>query len=324
MQRIGLWHITQDGPRKLEAVRVDLEQYLEDWIARDPSLLQQGLVIVGRQIGLEGGRLDLLGLDPQGRWAVIEIKSGRVRRETIAQALDYASCIARMPQDELYQKAKAYLQNCGTSLEALLEERGGQDSDDSEGRDVVMYVVGTGSEPGLERMVDYLSETYDMPITLVSYEVFEIGGQQQILVRELTDLETSPPARSARPGPTVEDICAQAEQAGIGREFRMILDVASKHNLYPRPYKRSIMYTPPSNRTRTLFTVWATPGAGRLLWVYIGPQAFAEFYPVTEECVTSLIGAGWQKMTGADVETFVANLDRLFESLARTDERNGD
>lgn len=84
------------------------------------------------------------------------------------------------------------------------------------------------------------------------------------------------------------------------------------------------MYTPPSNRTRTLFTVWATPGAGRLLWVYIGPQAFAEFYPVTEECVTSLIGAGWQKMTGADVETFVANLDRLFESLARTDERNGD
>ena len=51
MQRIGLWHITQDGPRKLEAGRVDLEQYLEDWIARDPSLLQQGLVIVGRHSG---------------------------------------------------------------------------------------------------------------------------------------------------------------------------------------------------------------------------------------------------------------------------------
>jgi len=320
MQRIGLWHITQDGPRKLEAGRVDLEQYLEDWIARDPSLLQQGLVIVGRQIGLEGGRLDLLGLDPQGRWAVIEIKSGRVRRETIAQALDYTSCIAWMPQDELYQKVEAYLQSRGTSLEALLEERGGQDSSENEGRDVVMYVVGTGSEPGLERMVDYLSETYGMPITLVSYEVFEIGGKQQILVRELTDLETSPPARSARPGPTVKDICAQAEQAGIGREFRMILDVASKHNLYPRPYKRSVMYTPPSNRTRMLFTAQSRPRADGLLGVYVGPEAFTEFYPVTEETVVSLLGPdGWRRMTAADVETFVANLDRLFATIEQTE-----
>jgi len=309
MQRIGLWYITQDGPRKLEAGRVDLEQYLEDWIARDPSLLQQGLVIVGRQIGLEGGRLDLLGLDPQGRWAVIEIKSGRVRRETIAQALDYASCIAWMPQDELYQK-----------VEALLEERGGQDNSENEGRDVVMYVVGTGSEPGLERMVDYLSETYGMPITLVSYEVFEIGGQQQILVRELTDLETSPSTRSVRSGPTVEDICAQAERAGIGREFRMILDAASKHSLYPRPYKRSIMYTPSSNRTRMLFTAQSRPRADGLLGVYVGPEAFTEFYPVTEETVVSLLGPdGWRRMTAADVETFVANLDRLFATIEQTE-----
>jgi RecB family endonuclease NucS len=41
-------------------------------------------VVVGRQIDLEGGRLDLLAIDPQGRWTIIEIKRGTLRREAIA------------------------------------------------------------------------------------------------------------------------------------------------------------------------------------------------------------------------------------------------
>ena len=40
------------------------ERHLEEWIEKDPALLQGGLAIVGRQIVLEGGRLDLLALDP--------------------------------------------------------------------------------------------------------------------------------------------------------------------------------------------------------------------------------------------------------------------
>lgn len=320
MKRIGLWHVTEDGPEKLKASEIDLEQYLEDWIERDPSLLQQGLTIVGRQIGLEGGRLDLLGIDPQGRWIVIEIKSGKVRRETIAQAFDYASCIAIMPQTELYRKVDEYLRDRGSSLEALLEKWGGQDDDQDEPRDVMMYVVGTGSAPGLERMIDYLSGIHEVPIALVSYDVFEVEDGQRILVRELTDAESGAPPRGEKPRPTVEDVCVQAEQAGVGEQFQMILDAAKRHNLYPRPYKRSVMYTPPSNRTRMLFTVWARPRAGGLLRVYVGSEAFAEFYPVLEEEVTSLLGPeGWQRMTTSDVEAFVAGLDRLFESTEQTE-----
>ena len=86
-----------------------MEQNLEDWIEREPGLLQTGLTIVGRQVGLESGRLDLLALDPQGHWVVIEIKSGDLRREAVAQVLDYASCIATMPHDELRQKVNEYL-----------------------------------------------------------------------------------------------------------------------------------------------------------------------------------------------------------------------
>lgn len=317
MQQVGIWQVTEDGPKKVSKGGIDLEQYLEDWIERDPSLLQTGLKVVGRQIGVESGTLDLLALDPQGSWAVIEIKRGTVRRDTVAQALDYASCIATMPYDELSQKVNNYLRKRETSLEALLEERGPAEDAEHEVRDVITFVVGTDRDPGLERLVNYLSGHFNVPINVVSYQVFEVQGGQQILVRELTESEAKPPSG---PKVTVEDICAAAQRSGIGKEFEIILEAAWKHRIYPRPIKHCVMYTPASKRTRTLFTVWAGPLAGGLLSVYVVPAAFAEFYMVTEEEAISILGPeGWRRMTTSDVEAFVANLDRLFESMEQAE-----
>jgi len=55
MSQIGLWHITDDGPKILKRGGIGLEKNLEAWIERDPSLLQIGLEIVGRQVRVEGG-----------------------------------------------------------------------------------------------------------------------------------------------------------------------------------------------------------------------------------------------------------------------------
>jgi hypothetical protein len=43
----------------------------------------------------------LLGVDPQGLWTVVEIKRGHLYRDTVAQALDYASSISTMPVEKL-------------------------------------------------------------------------------------------------------------------------------------------------------------------------------------------------------------------------------
>jgi hypothetical protein len=52
------------------------------------------------------------------------------------------------------------------------------------------------------------------------------------------------------------------------------------------------------------------------LRLYVGPGAFAEFYPVSEETATAILGPdGWRAMTTADVEAFVAALDHLFASV---------
>ena len=320
MSQIGLWHITDEGPKKLKPSGIDLEKNLENWIEHDPSLLQSGLTIVGRQIKVEGGQLDLLALDAEGQWVVIEIKSEAVRRKTIAQALDYASCIAAMPYDELERKVNTYLtkrmEEEHRPLAELLEERRDEDDAADEIGEIKIFVVGTDRALGLERMAEYLSQNYHLPINVVSYRVFEIDGGQRILARQLTDLEITPPARPKRPRMSVDDICALADRAGLGKVFQTILEAAQRHDIYPRPYKQSIMYTPPSNRTRTLFTVRARPRADGLLRVYVESAAFAEFYPVTEETATEILGSsGWHMMSPSEVDNFVENLDRLFASM---------
>ncbi len=269
--------------------------------------------------------MDLLAIDVQGRWVVIEIKAGTIYRETIAQALDYASCVATTPYDELSQKANTYLETRkattgDTSIERVLGERQAGVVVD-EARDVLIFVVGTGRAPGLERMVDYLSGTYDVPISVVSYQVYETSEGQKTLVRELTEPETTPLVPAPKQLATVEEICSRADQYGTGREFRAILEAARKHNLYSRPYKRSIMYTAPANRTRMLFTVWISSKTGEGPSMWIAPDVFAEYYPVTEEETTSILGPrGQRTMNHADVEAFLANLDRLFERMEQDTE----
>ena len=101
---IGVWTVDGGRPVRLLPGGVELERNLEDWIEAAPSLLADGLRIVGRQIHLDGGPLDLLGVDSQERWVVVELKRDRLHRETLTQALDYASSIATLPAGELREK----------------------------------------------------------------------------------------------------------------------------------------------------------------------------------------------------------------------------
>jgi len=321
MIKVGLWQIGENAPVKIRESQVNIEKELEDWIAADPSLIRADLKIVARQLLVEGGYLDLLALDPQGRWVVVELKRGELRREVIAQVLDYASCLALLEADELREKINAYLQARGETIEAVLAERSAEDALDIDGRELVLVVVGTGKAAGLERMTEFLATQYQIPISVVTFGVFKMDNGNQILVRELTEpeveIDTPPPKK--RIMLTLEEVLKVADSTGVGEDFRAILEVSKKYGLYPRPYKKSIMYTPPFKRNRMLFTVYTENYDNRIkLWV--GPSPFTEFYAITEDEVVQALnvqGDGWQMMDSEQVADFIQGLHALFGKIEK-------
>lgn len=324
--KIGIWDVGDGSPQRLEESTVGYEKDLEEWIAADPSLLQYGLTIVGRQFHTEGGPIDLLAIDPQGRWVVIEIKRGYLVREVIAQVIDYASSLSVMPEDELREKADLYLSQHGQSVDALLKERSSEESIERESRDILLMVVGTGKVPGLDRMAEYLSTTYELPISVITFNVFKSDLGNDVLARELYEPEASPRGSTAptRHMHTVDEISTRADEAGVGKEFRTILQAGLEVGLNARPYKRSIMYTPPSRRDRMIFTVWAEKKDDGVS-IYVGLEPFVEFYPLSEADVVRHLGfeeSGWYALNAEEARAFADGLRTLFAGI-KSDQDEG-
>ncbi|MDD5367869.1 MAG: endonuclease NucS [Anaerolineaceae bacterium] len=320
MSRFGLWQIVGQGPKKLPECNIDIEKNLESWIEADPRLVQGGLEIIGRQLSMEGGRLDLLALDPQGRWAIIEIKAGAITADAISQAIYYAAYIGTSRHGDLQRQVDGYLKPKGKSLHELLRQRGVEEDNNSTQRETVIFLVGAGRTPGLDRTVQFLTQRYEMPISVISFDMFELETGERILTRELTELDTDHGNAFSEPVKyqTIDAICHMADQHGVGAEVHALVEGALKHGLYPRPYARSIMFTPPNNHTRMLFTVRADPKPGKPLWMYIEPEVFTEFFPVSEEAALGALGvSGWREMTANQVEAFVNGLDGLFEGVVK-------
>lgn len=296
MDTIGLWQVVDAGPARLQSAEIAVERDLEDWIERDPALLERGLVIVGRQIHLDGGPLDLLALDPQGRWVLVEIKRGRLRREVVAQAIDYASCLHRVDHQWLREQCNAYLRSRGETmtLDGLLAQRERTLETEAEGRDVVIYLVGTGLDDGLERMVGFLTERTEMSLRMVTFSAFRDAQGKMLLARAIHeggDDATATPRRATGGSPSAETILAIADQNGVGEVMRPLYDTAVSLGLYVRPWYKSIMFAPPANKTRCLFVVWAyrkrEPGVAK---VHIAPEAFEQFYGIKEADLVAAVG----------------------------------
>jgi hypothetical protein len=320
MKAVGVWEVETDQVARIGPASLTLERELERWIERDPSLLEGGLEVVGRQVRVEAGIIDLLALDPQGRWVVIEIKKGALHRETMAQALDYASCVAKMGYEALASKVNDYLKSAvpkERTSEESLKDRIQNEQADNKDREVVVYVVGTGQDPSLERVLDFLGDRSQLVVNAVLFNVFELESGHRILVRELTSNETAPlSSTSSLTRPGVAEVLKIAERNGLTEAFKPLMAAGERHGFYPRPYKHSIMFAPPNNRTRCLFVAWVEPPADRMVKLFVASEAFQEFYALRKGLAAKELGsAGYRQLSVSQVTKFVRSLDRLMSSL---------
>ena len=296
----------QMQPRPVRRSQIGLERHFEDWIANDPTLISEGLTIVGRQVSIDNGRLDLLAIDSSDRWVVIEIKPGVLDTGALTQALAYASSIARLDAGQISAKLEANLPASGDKGKRSAAVARQLDGEEQAGgkREIAVLLVGVGVTPGLERMMEFLGG-FGVPINTVSFAVFELEGGPKLLVRERIDERAEPPPPHRKR--TVEAIRRRAGQEGVEAQLDRFVRMSEEAGLAVQPLKMSVRIAPQANRAR--FLMYARPEDGGLV-IQTGPKYFSEFFPLAENEV--LEGLGPDTATGyLSGEELNERLDRI-------------
>ncbi len=155
---------------------------LETWIASYPSIVSSDITFIGRQVATKSGPLDLLGIDTHGNAVMVELKRDMLPREALAQAIDYASDVAEWSVDRLSEICTQYT---GKTLEEhLVQSFPDIDLENLNINDSQrIFLVGFGIEGALERMVNWLSKSYDVSVNAIVLKYICTSKGDEILTR---------------------------------------------------------------------------------------------------------------------------------------------
>ena len=215
---MAIWRMTDDGPHPLASSPLGSEQRLEDMLAEDPSMSGTNLLIVGRQVQTGfGGFIDLLALDAEGRVHVLELKRDRTSRDVVAQALDYGFWAKDLSLEDL---DRIYLDSGDgeTQLDEAFAEHFGDTLPDVVNAEQQFTIVASELDPMSDRIIEFLAESYDVPINAVFFRHFADDGSEYLARTWLLDPQQVED-KAARPS-------RRKRRPWNGRDFYVILGKA--------------------------------------------------------------------------------------------------
>lgn len=201
MEEVKIWVVEGAQAEPLNpARRIENERLLEEALIKNPDLLMEGVTLVGRQTPTDGGPLDLLGVDGDGRLVVFELKRGTLSRDAVAQVIDYASYLDNMDLTDL---AEYISEKSGAHGIDKIEDFQGwysQAFDELESlKPLRMFLVGLGADDKTERMVNFLTNNSEMDISLLTFHGFDYGGKiilaKQVDIQRVEDFDSRPTSR---------------------------------------------------------------------------------------------------------------------------------
>lgn len=182
---VGIWKIGKQLS-KIEFHPLASEAKLEETLVKDLSLLGPGLMLIGRQVPTAFGKyIDLLAMDSEGSLVVIELKRDKTPREVVAQTLDYASWVEGLSYEQIAELYAAH--HKGKQFETGFDEAFGASPPDTVNESHRMIVVASELDPSTERIINYLSNTYGVPINTVFFRHFEDNGSEYLTRTWLLD-----------------------------------------------------------------------------------------------------------------------------------------
>ena len=178
---LGIWNFGGDGSiQPVEYSSMESEEKLERALVTRLDVLDPSLMLLGSQVTTDYGKIiDLLAIDAEGDLHVIELKRDRTPRQVVAQLLDYATWV----QNLTYADVKyIYEQKYDQIFESAFDEQFGDGPPDEVNDNHRLTVVAAELDNSTERIIDYLSENYGVPINAVFFRYF-LHGDDEFLIR---------------------------------------------------------------------------------------------------------------------------------------------
>ena len=174
---MGLWRIDGAEPRRLATSVLPSEETLEDYLERDPSLLGERLLVIGRQVRTPHGKyIDLMAIDGDGNLHILELKRDKTPRDVVAQTLDYGSWVTTLTRDSIIEHANSHLD---LPFEAAFEEAFNGPPPDELNAELNLTIVATDLDASSERIVIYLRD-FGVPVNVVFFSYLEDEGRRYL------------------------------------------------------------------------------------------------------------------------------------------------
>lgn len=177
---VGVWKIEGDQPKRLAYSSPESEKKLEELLKNDVSILDENVLILGRQVATGHGKyIDLLGMDGEGNLIIYELKRDRTPREVVAQALDYASWVQTLTYEAVEELYEGKHQE---PLEQAFDAKFGTQLPEELNAAHRIVIVCAELDTATERIIDYLTTNYNVPINALFFRYFK-EGEEEFLTR---------------------------------------------------------------------------------------------------------------------------------------------
>lgn len=340
-QEVKIWQIHDGEPQDLSVTRLDLESRLEDWLCHDITMLDPSLLIIGRQVITDfGGRIDLLCLDQEGDTVVVELKRDKTPREIVAQALDYASWVTDLSDDEIRKAASEYLNT--ESLDLVFENHFGVPMPEFLNKTHKIMIVASAVDASSERIIRYLSDTHRVNINAATFQYFRTTSGTELLSRiflvppsEVDYKSRTRSANTRKPNPSIDKLLNEVEGEHVKSELQLAINL-----LKPLFSKVSSTLT-----TINFIARWASGKRGTVLNLIpresssenglrfqLYAKRFAHLSNIPEDGISTLLPEGsifwsYDSQGDPDWEGFtgyfrMADIERLAEHLKSSEDRS--
>jgi len=227
-QDVKIWAIRDKKDlTQIQKSRLDYEDRIEDWIEEDVSIVSNDYLIIGRQVLTSfNKKIDLLCIDFDGNIVIIELKRDKTPRDIVAQTLDYASWVKDLSSNDIIEIARNYF-GANKSLDNAFKEKFGENLPEILNSDHSMLIVASEIDASTERIIQYLSETYNVGINIIQFQYHK--DENEYLSRVfLIDPEIAQenirrlPKSKKKPNLTVEQLEEIAYNNGVSEIYKIL------------------------------------------------------------------------------------------------------